>query len=75
MGFESGDNMSERFSRVVRQCPICQNWWFDRMKHGCTIDSTRRTNTTADLSSEFAAGACIDFKPAVIKGATYHKGK
>lgn len=59
--------MSDRFNRVVRQCPLCQHWWFDRMRHGCKIDSARRTNTTAELSSEFAAGECKDFQPAVIK--------
>lgn len=46
-----------------RNCPECRNWWFDRMRHGCSVDDKRPTNTTAQLGSQFAAGPCKDFKP------------
>ena len=44
-----------------RNCPSCQNWWFNRMHHGCKIDDKRSTNTTHELGSQYSAGPCSDF--------------
>jgi Zn-finger nucleic acid-binding protein len=52
-----------RWQRQCRQCPKCKHFWLDRIRHGCILDSSRRTYTTYELGSMWAAGPCNDFRP------------
>lgn len=59
--------MSYNNQRVVRNCPDCEHWWFDRIRYGCLIDDNRPTNTTAQLGSESAVGYCKDYAERGLK--------
>lgn len=45
-----------------RDCPECLYWVFTRDSHMCLKDYNRPTNTTYDLSSEYAYGPCGDYR-------------
>jgi hypothetical protein len=55
--------MNCKLQRLVRHCPTCRHWWFDRIRRGCRIDERRATNTTYMLGSDTACGPCEDYEP------------
>lgn len=50
-----------------RHCGQCKHFWFDRMRHGCSIDSEAATYPTGhEVEADMWSMKCTEFKEKTL---------